>query len=259
MIYKIFLVAGQSNTDGRVKTSDPNTPLYLKDNKLDQVKVWNGQEIEDYDLTKTGKKGNGSGWVVSGQSHARYSFAHVALKNISEKSTDILVCQVTSGGTPLAGVENTRGSWNFDYDSIPDKTPRLLQDLKRRYDSLTAWLNTKKTSYEIDALLWHQGERDAQIGREDEYFTNFSNLIESVREFTGTTNLPVIFGSVNSRSDAYNSIIRQAHFQIAEEIPHTYCRDNNDLSLSDGLHFDAQSCNTFGQWASDTYFELCQK
>ena len=42
MVHNIFLVAGQSNTDGRVMSSDRNAPSYLNDNIVNNVRVWNG-------------------------------------------------------------------------------------------------------------------------------------------------------------------------------------------------------------------------
>jgi len=253
--YNIFLVAGQSNTDGRVDTTDVNAPDYLSDNKVGGVKVWNGSSIVDYDLTDIGESGNGSSWVLE-QTSGKYSFAHVALKKIAETMKNVLVVQVTSGGTPLAAVSNTRGSWNHNYAAIPDDgTPKLLQEFNNRFDSLAAYLNANNKSFEIRGMLWHQGEWDDDTKYNDEanYYTNFTELISTVRSFTGKSDLPIIFGTIDNESAAYSPTIRTAQLQVASEDSDAYCRDNDDLSIYDTFHFDANSCNTFGEWCATQY------
>lgn len=253
-IWNIVLVAGQSNTDGRVATTDVNAPDYLIDNLVDNVKVWNGTEIVNYDLTDIGQSGNGSSWVLA-QSSSKYSFAHVALKKIAETMDNIVVVQVTSGGTPLAAVANERGSWNYDYDAIPVGTPKLLQDLNSRYDSFISYLNANNMAYNVKGMLFHQGETDDDSWKneEDKYELNFTQLVSVIRNFTGKSTLPFVYGTVPIASLANSAIIKSVHVNFAANDANAHCRDNDDLTLFDAYHFDANSCNLFGQWAANVF------
>lgn len=252
--FNIFIVAGQSNTDGRVATTNVNAPDYLSDNLVDNVKVWNGTSLVNYDLTDIGQSGNGSSWV-SADSSGKYSFAHVALKKVAETIDNVIVCQVTQGSSPLAAVSNAKGSWNYDYEAIPVGTPKLLESLENRFAALQSYLNSINRSYVVRGIFFHQGEwdDDSIFNEEDEYAVNFSGLVAKIRSFTNKPYLPIIYGTVPAASAANSLIIKNAHLDFAENDANAYCRDNDDLTLFDSYHFDALSSNLFGEWAADQF------
>nr|WP_290442628.1 sialate O-acetylesterase [Pseudoalteromonas sp. Ps84H-4] len=252
----LFIVFGQSNTDGRVNVSDGEA--WLQDSQVDQVKVWDSQNIGNYYLDKTGKSGNGSSWVTS-QTTNKFSFAHVALKNIAEVMDNVVVCQVTSGGTALSPAAYARGSWCPDYNEVPEGTPRLLEDLVNRISNLMSFCSLNDIKVNFKAIIAHQGESDSQRRLEDPdlYQARWSKLIGILRSVAEDPELPVIYGTVPSSSLWYDATIRQAHLDFAAADPNAYCRDNEGISmLSDELHFDAQGSEEFGNWASTTFNNL---
>ncbi|MBE0379172.1 sialate O-acetylesterase [Pseudoalteromonas prydzensis] len=252
----LFIVFGQSNTDGRVNIADG--PALLQDSKVDNVKVWNGQDITNYALNNTGKEGNGSSWVTS-QTTNKFSFAHVALKNIAETMDNVVVCQVTSGGTALSPAAYARGSWCPNYNEIPDGTPRLLEDLVTRIGNLMAFCARNNIVINFKAIIAHQGESDSQRRYDDPalYGARWSDVINILRGVAEDPELPVIYGTVPSSSLWYDATIRQAHLDFAANDPNAYCRDNENISMfSDDLHFDAPGSVEFGEWAATTFNNL---
>lgn len=254
----VFLIWGQSNADGRVASS--LGPSWINDDVVDEVKVWTGSDIEPYNLTDNGPSGNGSSWVLD-QSESKYSFVHVALHEIAQVMDNVVACQVTSGASPIAPRENERGSWSADFASIHAGTPKLLQELLGRYTALKTFAEQRGYRVVPRALIGHHGESDSVAGGGSggdpaAYEGRLENLIAAVRTHVGAPELPVIMGTVPSFSDWYDATIRSAHLAIAAGDANVYCRDNNDLTLFDGLHFDAAGCNTFGEWVASTFSAL---
>lgn len=245
--YNVFLVAGQSNTDGWVSQS--LGPAWINDGIVDGVKTWTGSEVMDYDLSNYGATGNGANWAYFGK--GGYSFAHVALKAVAEHLPNVLTVQVTNGGALLSGgVSKTSGSFSADYESIPSDTPKLLEALENRVMSLRSWAAERGVALNFRGVLWHQGEADHQASKSGEYAANFSAMVAKVREFTQTPDLPIFYGTVASASSAYNATISQSSLDYATGDENAYCRDNSELGLFDGIHFSATACNTFGEWTA---------
>ncbi len=96
------------------------------------------------------------------------------------------------------------------------------------------------------AFLWMQGERDARIPEAGkDYYQNFKQLIESIRQRLGQPELPFIFGMVNPPADKYAALetVRAAQRKIAATLPNVFIIETDDLEkLKDNLHY-----NTAGQ------------
>lgn len=240
----VFLIGGQSNADGRAPAGAG--PFHLRNNLVNGVKVWNGSQLTDYDLTDYGKDGNGSSWVRT-QTDGNFSFVHVALKEMAEKIPNLTVCQVTSGGTSLAPRTFERGSWCPDVELIPDGTPRLLEDLENRFNALQSYCEENQIKLNVLGFLWHQGESDAPTPYAAAYADRFEKLINRVRKFTSCPRLPVFYGTVPVESISFNATVQQAHLNYAANDIDTYCTLTDGFSLlGDSLHFDANGCTTFG-------------
>lgn len=252
----LFIVWGQSNTDGRVDIADG--PAWIQDSLVDGVSVWDSSDLTSYTLNNIGKTGNGSSWVTN-QTNNKFSFAHIALKNIAETMDDVVVCQVASGGTALSPDAYARGSWCPDYELIPDGTPRLLEDLVSRLNSLLTFCSNNNISVNFKAIVCHQGESDSQRSAGDPaaYLGRWTNLISVLRSVAEDPNLPVIYGTAPSYSLWYDETIRQAHLDFAANDANAYCRDNEGITmLADNLHFDAAGSVAFGDWVSTTFNNL---
>lgn len=251
----VFLIAGQSNTDGRVaRTLGP--AWITSDPVIDGVKVWDGSGIVDYDLTDYGQAGNGSSWIQT-QSDNNYSFVHVALKKIADSMiNDVVVCQVTSGGTALDPEYNVRGSWSPG-GPTEGGAPHLLDALEDRFNALSAYCTANNINLAVKGILWHQGEADSLIaGAPALYAGRFATLINKIRTFTSSPSLPIYYGTVSDGSTQHDATIEAAHLAYAASDPNAHCLDvfGSGLTLlPDTLHFDASGCNRFGDWVGDMY------
>lgn len=251
----MFIVWGQSNTDGRVNIADG--PSWVQDGVVDATQVWNSQFLTTYRLDDYGQNGNGSSWIQT-QTNNKFSFAHVALRNIAQNMQNVVACQLTSGGTALAPNANSRGSWCPDYELIPSGTPVLLEALLNRISDLLSYCSALGITVNFKGIICHQGESDSlHSGAPDDYLGRWTELISRLRDIAEDPNLPVFYGTVPTYSSWYSSTVRTAHLDYAASDANAYCRDNEGITmLSDNLHFDSAGCVAFGDWVSATFEAL---
>lgn len=254
----VILVAGQSNSDGRVATTSANTPDYLTANTVPGVRVWTGSEILPYTLYNIGPAGNGTSYathITNPASMNRFSWNQVATYRINESIGDVVVCQVTEGWTALAPRANyARGSWTPPPETAPVNTPHLLTALEQRFIALKSYCAVNKINMNVLCMLWQQGAADYE--RPDGpsgYALRWGRLIEHVRGFTNTPQLPILCGTIPSHSISYNEQIAAAQLNSALIYSNVWCRDNNDTTFFDTLHYDAASSVVFGEWAAQTF------
>jgi hypothetical protein len=114
-----------------------------------------------------------------------------------------------------------------------------FQDLVNRIK----WAKNK--GYQIDAILWHQGETDA-ISNTINYKHILKNFISSLRDFVGNSKMPFILGEMvreyqQSRPNfqAIQTIINE----ISAEVPYTNTVSSFLLGFNDydTIHFNAES------------------
>lgn len=253
----VYLVVGQSNADGRVPKADG--PAWIQDGLIDGVKVWNGSGLANYNLALVGPNGNGSS-IIQANSVNKFSFAHFALKEIAATVPNVVAMQLTSGGTAIAPVSNVRGSWCADYELIPEGTPRLTEMLIERFAALQAWCVANAVTLNVRGLIWHQGESDSlHAGAPEAYLDRFTDVVAAIRTAVGDANLPIFYGTVPATSLWYSDVVRTAHLDFAAGDANAYCRDNDGLTfLSDGLHFNAASSQTFGEWVATQALALVE-
>ena len=249
--YDVFLVSGQSNSGQQAPTTDPNAPSYLSANTVPGVYSYNNTTIvSDYSLSDTGPNGNGWPYVTGASLNNRFTYKEVALYEIAQArpNNNVLMCQVTNGGSTLGLNQRESGSWNVDFDNVIQPTPLFAQLLKDKYDSLLAFASANNLTLNVRGMLWHQGESGSPG---TDYQTALQAFFDYVRTFTNKPNLPIVSGTIPDTSNNYNASIRTAMLNVANADANIYYRDNNGLTFFDGIHFDAQSCVTFGNWAKD--------
>jgi PKD repeat protein len=272
----VILIAGQSNSCGRVLTSNASTPSYIDNNVLedangDPIQVFNGTDFEDFTFGQNGENGNGK-YFVSGDNLQNWSQNHVAAHLISQNSANpILIIQVTEGGTQISIYPreiNNKGSWNVDFAAIQGGSVALLEEFENRYTSLQAFAATNDIQLNPIALLWHQGEADFDVSINpnlttaqrqealDNYESDFGDVVSYFRDFTNNQELPIYYGTVKGNSSIFgnNASIKFSPEIQAAQLNHedtdnfAFCRQNDTLDLFDNLHFDGLSNIAFGEW-----------
>lgn len=102
----------------------------------------------------------------------------------------------------------------------------------------------------IVAILWHQGESDANARLAPDYSRRLHELIARFRSELGAPDVPFIIGQLGQfrRWTTYDSTVDAAHREAASTIPHIAFVSSSGLQhKGDSLHFDAESARALGK------------
>lgn len=114
---------------------------------------------------------------------------------------------------------------------------------------------------EIKAILWHQGESDADIGKlEASYNERLAKMVAAMRAELGldAKKAPFVYGAIGEfpvvqyykGNKSLNAVMRKA----VDAIPNAHWIEAADLtSNSDGIHFDTRSLRILGERYAKAY------
>lgn len=254
---KVFLVAGQSNTDGRVDNT--NLPTYIKDNGFRHCWLSYGSGS----LSGKGLFQRFQPWVAKDGGAERWGYDAVLYYLIGQDTTDdFYIIKESLGGTAidLSCNSNNGMYWSADREFLSsttaaDKGGKSL--LKAFTENIGAcidnYLSRLENGFEIKAFLWHQGESDKDAAAN--YRENIKCIVQFVREYlvrkTGNRKyeeLPFICGTFSLKSRDYNQQIVDALYDLELEDANFHVVDISDGSLQpDQLHFDAKGAELLGR------------
>jgi iduronate 2-sulfatase len=234
----VYLLAGQSNMDGRGKTADLDAALK---EPLADVPIWYRQPLGDSKgwqplapgfSIPPGHKGGLPGPTFG----IELSFARTLLAK--QPKQRIAFIKGSRGGTTIEqwgpgepGKPNTQGEC---YRLYVDTITKAIAALKADGHAPT-----------IRALLWHQGESNSKDTAEA-YQAKLEKFIARIREDVGNPELPVLVGEVidNKQRDG----VRAAQKAIPGAVKNTIFVTVDGLTSSDkGTHFDTKSVIELGQ------------
>jgi iduronate 2-sulfatase len=241
--YEAFLVAGQSNCDGRGKASELTGPLAKWAKPQDDVLIaYSCSKLRGPVLTSGGFRKLQPGWSVapgknrptklpSGTFGPEVSFGRGMADRLKGKKVALI--KFAEGGTSLAK------DWNPNvkdrlYPAFLDFTKRSLKELK-----------DKGHTYTLRGMIWHQGESDAGLAAE-EYQKLLTAFIARVRADLGAPEMPFGVGEVfdNGKRDA----VRAAQKAVAGKVKGAFFVSADRLKTFDGgTHFDAASQVELGE------------
>ncbi len=237
----VWLVGGQSNTDGRVSLETMRPTWLPTGYKVANTKMFNRStnEFGDWEYLKNsgGSNNNDIRWAYDSTAIFKYA-EHV--------SREQYVVKNSLGGTSIGlNPPSGGGQWNADYELVGRP---LLKELEDRYKLAMGILAHQGKKGVVRGMLWHQGESDnnSQQNRDD-YYQNLTNVIAKVRDFTGNPNLPFILGSIPLASSSFSTEVNAAHFKVAADSQNTYVVDMGNGTMFDGLHFDGTTLESFGE------------
>lgn len=159
-----------------------------------------------------------------------YYYYYNELKvNNPNKKIHLLLIPCGAAGSGWTSSQYPSNSWRTDANYWND----LVQRIK--------W--AKAQNYQIDAILWHQGETDA-IDNTLNYKDILKNHIQNIRDQVGDQKLPFILGEMlpswvasNTNYSVFQNIINN----IPNEVPYTYTVSGSGLSASDIIHYSAEA------------------
>ena len=121
-------------------------------------------------------------------------------------------------------------------------------------------------SSDIKAILWHQGESDANPECIGKYKEKFTKMAFELRKRLGNSKLPILIGEISEKiSDRWNlkDYPRKMNVilsELASEIENCRLVKAADLPLkADGIHFTSDSQRILGARYFEAYKKLIEK
>ena len=233
---KVFLLAGQSNMDGRGDASKlSEAEMKLLTNASQKIHfVYKGTVGEGNAIRYNGALDFTNPWNFVKQKFRiekcfgpELFFGVELVKNYPKQ--DYLIIKRSQGGTSLYGAWNP--NWSFEKASFfneQDK-PKLYQDFIDLVDAELAKL--QPNSYEIIGMLWVQGETDSNTSNgptaADTYQENLENLIISVRSHYNIPDLPFLMLGVGSKK------VQNAMAQVSNKLTNvSFIKRSQDVNKS---------------------------
>jgi len=196
---KVFLLAGQSNMDGRAKASglSQEDKLRLKAAQRNVTLHYNFEERKPLDTTKVATH-------TARKFGADYLFGPEFFFGIemSEEYPEhqIVLIKRARGGMSLYGAWNPDWTLEKATEIKEENQPKLYGEFVSYSKDVLASL--KKDSYELCGMLWVQGESDSGkkggLKPRNEYQENLTNLIQHVRKDFDAPELPFLMFQVGN-------------------------------------------------------------
>jgi hypothetical protein len=229
--FDLFLLAGQSNMAGRGALDADSAKAHPRVWKWTADNQWApATEPLHWD-----KAGAGAGLAKS--------FA----ESVAEKNPAIAVGLIPTacGGSPISAW--TPGGYHEQTKSHP-------------YDDCLARARAAMQTGTLKAILWHQGESDANPKSAAVYEEKLRELIARFRQDLGRPDLPVYLGQLGRFPDKPwsepQAAIDQAQQNVAKTVPHVYFVSSEGLlSKGDNLHFRTEDLREFGRRYAEAYFK----
>lgn len=234
---KCIIVAGQSNTDGRVPAAQ--FPLTFLDENNATVNYLTGGIIEN---SKYSKNQNTPAFAPFTLGSSLWAYDAIVLRRLIHLlGEEIYMIKRSLGGTAIdpAGTYGG-GYWTPRTENIPQG-----QHLVIRFEE-SVRKAIESGEIEVIACLWHQGESDSGLIPSQKYYGNFIDVIDYVRGFVGKPTLPFIFGTISHASGQYSPLVEKAMFDVYEQDANVHLVDMRNGTLLDAYHFDAVSTEYLG-------------
>ena len=249
--YEVFLLAGQSNMDGRgakkelvgrlAEYAEPqkDVPLAFAAGGLHRLLTLS-EGFVPLAPGYSGTPGKKAGGLPSNTFGPEVSFGRAMADGMPGKY--LLLIKYAEGGTSLKSDWNPTAKDKL-YEKFIAFTNQSLKVLKDRGDT-----------FELRGMIWHQGESDAGLpaGKYQEMLTEF---IGRVRNDLGAKALPFVIGEVfdNGKRDT----VRAAQKAVAKAVPGVYFVSSKGLKTFDkGTHFDAASQIELGRRFAEPLLKL---
>lgn len=239
--YDVFIIAGQSNMDGRGEAGDLTGKFARLAVEQPDVSICYANPVNSPDpknpVYRTGWQHLIPGLAVppkytnslpSTRFGPELSFGRKWMDG--HPGSRLALIKVTQGNTSLSK------DWNPASQSLYlTLTNTVLHALKD--------LATSNSNVALKGFLWHQGESDVKAGAEN-YKKNLTAFISSVRHDLGMPELPFIIGEIATNKEP---AFRAAQQTVAAEVSHAAFVSADGLTTVEGTHFDSPSVIVLGE------------
>ncbi|MGJ8697520.1 MAG: sialate O-acetylesterase [Verrucomicrobiaceae bacterium] len=246
--FDLYLLAGQSNMDGRGQASDltaeqrapsSHAIIYYR-NPPHSTDGWKPL-APGYSIAPKYK-----GKLPSPTFGPELGFITHLSKAQPEKHFALI--KGSKGGTSL------RADWKPGLNGKPDTQGPCYRNFIETITLAKAALKKDGHTATLRGLIWHQGESDSKATAE-RHQGRLTQFIARIREDLGEPNLPIVLGQVVDNDKRDN--VRAAIFKTSQSIPHCGLASAKDLTTWDpGTHFDAKSQLLLGQRFAEAMLKL---
>lgn len=231
--FHLFLLAGQSNMAGRGKVDEEGRTANPRILSLGIEGKWL-PAVDPLHWDKPTVAGAGIG----------KPFAEIIVAE--NPAITVGLIPAACGGSPIAAWQPGKyyaGTKSNPYDDAIARAKRAIQD------------GTLK------AILWHQGENDADPKNAPEYEKRLEELIVRFRTELHAPDLPFVIGQLGrfpgAPWTADREAVNAAHQAVAKRVKNVRFVSSEGLdSKGDNLHFNTQSLRTFAKGYAAAYREL---
>ncbi len=246
--YDVFLLAGQSNMDGRGLVSElPEEHKRPVDNAI----IFYRNSVQSSEGWQTLVPGFSvppkyKGGFPSPTFGPEIGFARSMLQGKPERRLALI--KGSKGGTSL------RTDWKPGAKGDKDSQGPRYRDFIETIRMATKQLRDRGDQFTIRGFLWHQGESDKKSST-DTYRRRLKEFIVHIREDVGVPDLPVVVGEVydNGQRDS----VRAAIQAVAAESSTVGLVSSEGTTTSDpGTHFDTKSQLLLGTRYANAMREL---
>lgn len=231
--YDVYLLAGQSNMDGRGLIDDLTDEQQAP---VDEAIVFYRSVPRTSDGWQTLAPGFSvppkyKGAFPSPTFGPEMGFARSMLK--AQPDTKLALIKGSKGGTSL------RADWKAGVRGNFESQGPRYRDFIETIRMATNQLRERGDEFRIRGLLWHQGESDSKSSTEV-YSRRLNQLVVRIREDIGVPDLPVVVGEVFDNEKRDN--VRAAIQSVAQKSASVGLVSSEGTATSDpGTHFDAPS------------------
>ena len=253
----VIIVAGQSNTDGRVNNND--LPDYIKQQgyrhcwwSYGSDTISGGGRFERY-WPRVAKPDNTERWGYDAVVY--YLIDHQIKRNFYVIKESLGGTAIDTACTSTSGMYWSASPEFLASTAAADKGGKSL--LKAFTENIGACIESElshlKEGYEVKAFLWHQGESDKKMA--GHYYDNLKAVVAYVRNYlvekTGNeryARLPFICGTYSLKSRDRSEQVVKALYRLAEEDSNFHVVEIADATIQhDRLHFDSKGAELLGQ------------
>eukprot|EP00903_Cladosiphon_okamuranus_P017016 g15683.t1 len=231
----VVLLMGQSNMSGRGQGYDraidgPNNPRIKQWSRANKI-ITAEEHLQHHD--------SGDGSRMDKYVGMGTAFGRAYVETLPEQR-DVLLVPTAHGGTALVNGPWSPGGYLFE-DAVTRMEAALASD--------------EADGNCVAAVLWHQGESDAQSHvDQDAYLWTWMNMIETLRRrIPSAAQAPVVLGEfaepwVQNNAEMVEPVLGAIR-EIPDIVSFTALADADDLSINPDqeIHFDAAGQREFGQ------------
>jgi len=234
--YEVFLLAGQSNMDGRGAKKDltgslgkwakpqPNVLINFRAGGLHRPLTLS-DGFKPLEPGYSGTPGRKPGALPTSTLGPEVSFGATMAEGLPGRKVALIKC--SEGGTSLSK------------DWAPGTKDKLYEQFVTFVNQSLKELTDKGDTYTVCGMAWHQGESDAALPP-GKYQMLLTGLINRVRTDLKAKDLPFVIGEVYNNGKRNG--VRKDQKATAEAVANTSFASADGLKTFDGgTHFDAAS------------------